>query len=154
MVNLSSVLAPERIKLGLSATRKEEVIAELCDLALNSGRIHDREEVLRLFYAREDLKSTGIGHGVAIPHAQSDQVDGIVVALGISRRDIDYQALDHQPVHIVFLIAAEMHQSIPYLSLLSRISRIMRREEARRRLLEAASAEEVLEIIHDEERED
>ncbi len=151
-MNLSSVLAPERIKLNLLGTRKEDVIAELCDLAVTSGRVHDRNEVLRLFYAREDLKSTGIGHGVAIPHAQSEKVEGIVVALGVSSRDIDYQALDHQPVHIVFLIAAETHQSIPYLSLLSRISRIMRKEDTRNRLVNAASPEEVLDIIQCEER--
>ncbi|MBE7559327.1 PTS sugar transporter subunit IIA [bacterium] len=151
-MKLSSVLAPERIKLGLSGSRKADVIAELCDLAVASGRVHDRDEVLRLFYAREELKSTGIGHGVAIPHAQSDSVEGIVVALGVSRRDIDYDALDHQPVHIVFLIAAESHQSIPYLSLLSRISRLMRKDDLRARLIDAGSPGEALAIIEDEER--
>ena len=151
-MNLSSVLVPERIKLNLTNTRKNDVIEELCELALASGRIHDRDEVLSLFYAREELKTTGIGHGVAIPHAQSDQVEGIVVALGISRQDIDYQALDQQPVHIVILIAAETHQSIPYLSLLSRISRIMRKDDIRARLIAAESPGEVLEIIQHEER--
>jgi mannitol/fructose-specific phosphotransferase system IIA component (Ntr-type) len=150
-VNLYNVLSPNRIKIDLENLDKPGVIAELCDLTISSGRIHDRETMLSLFHARERLKSTGIGHGVAIPHAQSDEVEGIIVSMGISNRDIDFEALDNRPVHIVFLIAAETHQSIPYLSLLSHISRLMRNRDIRKRIQEARNPEEVMEIIKTEE---
>jgi len=95
--------------------------------------------------------STGVGNGFAIPHGKTDAVSDIVAAFAVTAAPIDYQSLDEQPVRLVFLLVGKDSMVGPHIKLLSRISRLMNKEEFRKKLLAAASPKEVLEIFRTEE---
>jgi mannitol/fructose-specific phosphotransferase system IIA component (Ntr-type) len=92
-----------------------------------------------------------VGSGFAIPHGKTDAVTDIVAAFAVTAQPIDYQSLDDQPVRLVFLLVGRDNMVGPHIKLLSRISRLMNKEEFRKRLLEAASPNEILEIFKEEE---
>jgi len=95
--------------------------------------------------------STGVGSGFAIPHGKTDAVQDIVAAFAITEQPIDYQSLDDQPVRIVFLLVGKDNSVGPHIKLLSRISRLMNKEEFRKKLIEANSPSEILQIFKQEE---
>jgi mannitol/fructose-specific phosphotransferase system IIA component (Ntr-type) len=95
--------------------------------------------------------STGVGKGFAIPHGKTNFVKEILAAFGKTKRDIDYQALDGQPVHLVFLLIGKDNLVSTHIKLLSRISRMMNKEDFRNKLLEAVSNEDILKIFEQEE---
>jgi len=150
-MNLSEALDVERISTSLRAQVKVEVLKELVELAGRSGKVRDREKVLREILSRESIRSTGIGNGVAVPHVESECVDGVVVALGISRQGVDFDAPDERPVRVYALIIAQKGEEGDYMSLLGRVARLFRNPAFRWQVEEASSAEEVLELIQERE---
>lgn len=150
-MNLSEALDVERISTQLRADGKVQVIEELLDLAAKSGKVRDRKKVLEEILSREGIRSTGIGNGVAVPHVETDGAEGIVVALGISRKGIDFDAPDERPVRVYALILAERGQESDYMSLLGRVARLFRNPAFRWQVEEATSPEEVLELIEERE---
>jgi mannitol/fructose-specific phosphotransferase system IIA component (Ntr-type) len=150
-MNLSEALDVERISTQLRAEGKVQVIDELLDLAAKSGKIRNRDGVRGEILSREAIRSTGIGNGVAVPHVESDGVEGIAVALGISRQGIDFEAPDERPVRVYALILAGRGQEGDYMSLLGRVARLFRNPAFRWQVEEATSSEEVLELIEERE---
>jgi mannitol/fructose-specific phosphotransferase system IIA component (Ntr-type) len=150
-MNLSEALTVENISTSLRGEGKLQVLEELVDLAVKSGKIQDRDKVLREILSREGIRSTGIGNGVAVPHVESEAVEGIVVVLGISRQGVDFDAPDERPVRVYALIVAGHGQEGDYMSLLGRVARLFRNPAFRWQIEEAVSAEEVLELIQDRE---
>ncbi|HEX6924430.1 MAG TPA: PTS sugar transporter subunit IIA [Longimicrobiaceae bacterium] len=148
---LTDLLTPERIKIPLRSTTKEDLLEELVDLAANGAEVKDRQEVLRAVMDREEVLSTGIGHGVAIPHGKSSSVNGLVLVAGVTREGVDFEALDGKPVHLFFLLVGPESAAGEHVKALSRISRLLRRESFRQRLIEAPDPQSFYSVLAEAE---
>jgi mannitol/fructose-specific phosphotransferase system IIA component (Ntr-type) len=152
-VLLSDLLTPDRVRVPLRGTTKEALIEELVAILDEAGAFRDADEVLRAVRRREDLLSTGIGSGVAIPHGKAESVPALVMAAGVTAEPVDFDSLDGEPVRLLFLLVAPEMAAGPHVKALSRISRLVRRESLRERLASARSPEAFLQIIQEEEAE-
>jgi PTS system fructose-specific IIC component len=150
-MKLTNLIEPELIKLELGSTTKPKVLEELIDLMVETNRIKDRDEFVKAVMEREAICSTGIGKGIAIPHSRNVSISEVTVALGRSQQGIDFEALDNEPVHLVFLLAAPMNAGNVYLKALARLSRLLRMPEFRQAILDASSKEEIIKIIEERE---
>jgi PTS system fructose-specific IIC component/PTS system nitrogen regulatory IIA component len=119
---LTDVFPPELIKIGLEGEDKDEVFEEIVDQFCQVKKIKNRREILEAIYERESKMSTGIHKGVAIPHGKTNALDDICGFLGISRKGVDYDALDGQPVYILFMLLAPQKDSEQHLRLLKRLA--------------------------------
>jgi fructose-specific phosphotransferase system IIA component len=131
---------------------KDDVINELVDLLKGDERIIDLEEVRKCVFEREEKMSTGVGKGFAIPHGKTNSVTDILAAFGKSETPIEYNSLDGEPVHLIFLLVGKENLVAKHIKLLSRISRLMNNEEFRKKLINANSKESVLKIFAEEEQ--
>ncbi len=153
MTRVSDLLRDDLINLNLSSDEKVKTLEELADLISEREKITDREEFLKSVMAREGLESTGIGRGVAIPHARTDTVERTVVALGRSKEGVDFASLDGRPVHLIFLIVSPERDKRLYIKTLARISRMVRRDDFRRSLLRATTPSDVIALVKKNEEE-
>lgn len=147
---LTELLSPQRIKIPLASSRKEEILRELVD-TLASGADVDAADVLRAVEEREAVLSTGIGGGVAIPHGKASTVDSLVLAAGVAPEGVDFEALDGRPVQLFFLLVGPESAAGEHVKALSRISRLLRRESFRARLAAASSAQQFYDILGEAE---
>ena len=122
---LHDVFPPEFIKIDLEAEDKDEVFEELVDHFCRVSKINARQEILDALNEREAKMSTGIQKGVAIPHGNTNAVGTVCGALGISRRGIDYDALDAEPVHLLFMILAPQKDTETQLRILKRLAELL-----------------------------
>ena len=150
-MKLTEVIRPDAVSLELPGTNKEEVLAQLVDLLARNGKIHEPEKILESLIEREGLGSTGIGHGVAIPHGRCAELSSPVVALGRTSHDIEYDSIDGKPARIFFLLIAPENGSSEHLHLLARIARLMKDSATREQLLNASTPEQILEWIGERE---
>ncbi|RMH54013.1 MAG: PTS sugar transporter subunit IIA [Candidatus Hydrogenedentota bacterium] len=150
-MKLSDLLMEECIKMKMVAGDKRAAIEELVDVLVTATGKGDREAIIEAVWNREELMSTGIGQGIAIPHAKTNAVGKLYAVFGKSEAGIDFAALDNRPVHIFFLLVAPEDQSGPHVKALARISRLLKHSYFRTALLEATSPSEVLTIIREEE---
>ena len=141
----------DAVQMDLQSPTKEEAIVELCNLLEKQSKIKKASPVIDSLMEREKLGSTGIGQGVAIPHGKSDSVDKLVAALGISKKGVNFEALDGEPVHLIFLLVAPPDSSGTHLKALARISRLLKDKFFRQALKEAKSSDEVKRIIEEED---
>ncbi len=146
-MKLSKFCDESLITFDLKATTKEQVIEELVDLAAKSLLVKDRDELLRDIYHRENMVTTGIGYGVAFPHAKTKATKGIVIAFGRSEKGIDFEAMDKKPVYVFFLIAAPEDAIGAHLNVMARLSYIMKSPENRQYLLTVSSPGDLLSIL-------
>ena len=147
---LTELLTPDRIRIPLRAENKDALLRELVQV-LAADRSIDESEVLRAVRERESVLSTGIGHGVAIPHGKSSAVPELRMAAGLTASPIEFDALDGQPVALFFLLVGPETAAGPHIKALSRISRLVRRDDVRDRLIGAKSSAEFLEALRDAE---
>jgi len=131
---------------------KDDVINELIELLKGDERILDLDDVRKCVFDREKIMSTGVGKGFAIPHGKTNSVSDILAAFGKSEKPIDYNSLDGEPVHLVFLLIGKENLVGKHIKLLSRISRLMNNDEFRKKLIEAESKESILKIFKEEEQ--
>lgn len=150
-MKVSELLKPEFIISDLKGETKEEIINELVDLFKDDSRIEDIEKVRSAILDREKVMSTGVGKGFAIPHGKTNAVKEIIGAFGKIKDGIDYDALDGNPVQLVFLLVGKDNLISTHIKLLSRISRLMNKDDFRHRLMEADSADEIVNLFNDEE---
>jgi fructose-specific phosphotransferase system IIA component len=150
-MKITSILTEDLIKVNIPGDTKEEVINYIIDLAQNSKKIKDLDKVRNAIFDRERIMSTGVGKGFAIPHGKTDAVSDIVAAFGVTEKPIDYQSLDHEPVRLVFLLVGKDSLVGAHIKLLSRISRLMNKEELRLKLLEAKTSADILQLLKEEE---
>jgi len=150
-MKITDILNKSVIRTNLPGTTKEEVINAIIDLAGTQKQVVDIERMRTAIFDREKIMSTGVGSGFAIPHGKTDAVDDIVAAFAVTAQPIDYQSLDDQPVRLVFLLVGRDNMVGPHIKLLSRISRLMNKEDFRKRLLEAETPQEIIEIFQQEE---
>ncbi|MCB2204337.1 PTS sugar transporter subunit IIA [bacterium] len=150
-MKITSILTEDLIKVNIPGGTKDDVINAIIDLAASSQKIKDVEKVRQAIFEREKIMSTGVGKGFAIPHGKTDAVTDIVAAFGVTEQPIDYQSLDHEPVRLLFLLIGKDSLVGAHIKLLSRISRLMNKEDLRSRLLQAGSSAEILQILKEEE---
>ncbi len=150
-MSLTELLDESAVLVNLKATQKQEVIEELAEALTASGKISDNREVLQAVLEREKIMSTGIGKGVAIPHGKCKAVDQLVGVLGIKKEGVDFQSLDEQPVYLFFLLVSPLNVSGPHIRALAHISRLLRHDSLRKRLIDTNSSREALELIAEEE---
>jgi len=150
MKDISEILSIDRI-CDLSASTKDAVLVELCQLASGAPQVTDPDDFLQAIRARERAMSTGIGMGVAIPHAKIASVHDFVMAVGRSIPGMDFDSLDGLPVHIVILVGASDHQSLEFLKLIGRIGAMFNRGGFIPRFLDAKGPEEMLHLLSETE---
>jgi fructose-specific phosphotransferase system IIA component len=146
------LLDPKYILTEFKSENKDDVINELIDLLKGDERVIDLEEVRKCVFDREKIMSTGVGKGFAIPHGKTNSVTDILAAFGKSTTPIEYNSLDGEPVHLVFLLVGKDNLVGKHIKLLSRISRLMNNDEFREQLIKAESVESVLKIFEEEEQ--
>ena len=146
-MKLHHYLRPELVMLDLETEGVENTLRDLVHLLAESGLARDEGSVLDALLERESAQSTGIGGGVAIPHAVYPELSSTVIALALSRKGIDFLSLDEKPVHSIFLLLSPPAASSTHIKLLARIARLMRQPDVLEQLLKASSADEVIERI-------
>ena len=128
----------------LISTNKHDAIAELALVFKDSSVCSNVDDLIRALKEREDIMSTGIGFGIAIPHAKIKSVKEIAFAIGISKEGIDFNSIDGEPVHLIILVAAGDRQHKDYLRLLSNIMAILKNKELKGNIINSNSAEEII----------
>jgi mannitol/fructose-specific phosphotransferase system IIA component (Ntr-type) len=149
-VLLSQLLAPERVRVPLTARDKPGVLRELTSLVVASAG-GDEADILHAVREREESQCTGYGYGIAIPHGRTPTLGALVVVAGVAAVPVDYGAMDGRPVRLFFLLAGPESAAGQQVRALSRIARLVRREGVRERLVQAATAEEFLRVVRESE---
>ena len=145
-------LSVDSIKLSMESKNKKDAIKELVDVLVKSDKVKDKKKMIQTLMEREELGSTGIGQGIAIPHGKSDTVSDLAAAFGISADGVSFDSLDGEPVNIFFLLVAPEGAAGAHLKALARISSLLKDKYFRKSLLSAQSPEEVIKIIQEEEK--
>ena len=146
-MKLSEILSADVIKVALEAEDKEEVIAELVEQLVRSGRVPDRNAAVRCIFEREQRQSTGIGHGVAIPHGKDTSIPRLTLAVGVSQIGIEFDSLDGEPVYLIFLVLAEENNPGPHIQALAEIAKLLQDGDIYKRLRSATDVDGVLAAI-------
>ena len=146
-MRITDLLDAKSIMLGAAPKNKKEALDQAVELMAASGKLTDVEAYRRQVYAREEESTTGIGEGIAIPHGKCDAVKTPGLAAMVIPGGVDFEALDDEPVDLIFLIAAPNTKDNIHLDVLSKLSMMMMDEDFSRRLREAASVEEFLQIV-------
>ena len=151
-MKIRDVLHKEAIIIDLKALDKKGVLEELVEpVARIAGVKHDY--LVRVLMERERLGSTGIGEGIGIPHGKLKDLDSLILGFGLSRKGVDFEAMDGQPTHIFFLLVTPENSTGLHLKLLAQISRILKNEYFKQKLLNASDIDEIYSIIKEEEEE-
>lgn len=148
---LEKIISSERVKIWDTDTDKWAAIEDLADLIASSSEGSDRNTLIEDTMEREYKGSTGIGKGIAIPHARTSGVSSLVGALGISDKGIDFESEDAEQCHLVFLILAPPEESTTYLKALSAVAFIGKDEAVISRLRSAATPGEVMKVLEEVE---
>jgi PTS system nitrogen regulatory IIA component len=131
----------------LTSSDKAGVLRELVRVLAQAEKEVDEQRMLEILLERESLGSTGIGEGVAIPHGKSKDVKKLLASFGRSLPGIDFQSMDGKPAHLFFLLVAPENSAGIHLKALARISRLMKDQIFRKRLMEADSSEEIYSLF-------
>ncbi|MGD8290815.1 MAG: PTS sugar transporter subunit IIA [Desulfobacterales bacterium] len=151
-MKICEVLDRKSILPDLKARNKLGVLEELVvPVAEIAGVTQD--ELTKVLMDRERLGSTGIGGGIGIPHGKMKNLESLVLGFGLSRKGVDFESLDGRPTHIFFLLVTPENSTGLHLKLLARISRILKNDPFKTRLLEASDSEEIFGIIKEEDEE-
>lgn len=146
-MRITTLLSPERIRVGLAGADKQSAIDGTLSLLEGDERVVDMEEVRSVVLERESQMSTGVGKGLGLPHGKSPSVKSSVAALAVTREPVDFNSFDGEPVRIIFLLVGPPDAQSTHIRTLSRISRIMNSDSFRERVLAATSAEDVFTLI-------
>lgn len=150
-MRIIDLLNKDSISLALEAETKMNAISQLVDLMYASGNISDKELYKQKIIEREEQSTTGIGEGIAIPHAKTDAVKKATLAAAVSQDGIDYQSFDGSPAHLFFMIAAPEGANNTHLDVLSRLSTFLMDEGFRQSLINATSVDQFLTLIEEKE---
>jgi len=146
---LGKHMSDDLILSQIISTKKAAVIEELVDLFCKAGVVDDKGKFLATIQKREQLESTAIGQGVAIPHGRSESVKELKVVFARSKDGVDFKALDKKPVHLIFMIAAPDTVRKEYLQIVAKIARLSKSKVMREALLSVETAQDVMELIRD-----
>jgi len=147
-MKLLDVLKKEGIILGLEATDKKSVLEELTVPAATISKV-EHSQLVRMLMERERLGTTGIGGGIAIPHGKIKNLPSEILCMGISQKGVSFEAMDGKPVNIFFLLFTPEGATELHLMLLSRISKLLKNDIFKQRLLDAPNVDTVFDIIEE-----
>jgi len=150
-MNITEILQLSRIDASLKGGTKKEILNKMIDLLKDEDSVKNLEAVRKAVLDREEIMSTGVGEGFAIPHGKTNGVEGIIAAFGRTAEPVDFDALDNKPVRLIFLLVGRENLVGQHIKLLSRISRMMNKEEFRNKLLDAKDDNEIFNIFKEEE---
>lgn len=131
----------------LKSKNKYKAIEELADVFKGTDVCSDIKAFINALKEREEIMTTGIGFGIAVPHAKLESVHKIAFAIGISKKGIDFNSIDGKPVHLVVLVAAGERQHKEYLKLLSKIMAVLKNDIIRNEMIQAKSTKDIIEIL-------
>lgn len=146
-MNLKKILTKDSILPELKAVTKRGIIEEMVSFMAASGKIAGKPAAVQAVLAREEKMSTGMQNGIAIPHAKTDAVTQLVAAIGIHRAGVDFAAMDGKPSHLFILTLSPENRAGPHIQFLAEISRVLSRPDLREKLLGAATADEILNLL-------
>jgi PTS system nitrogen regulatory IIA component len=146
-MNLKTVLIKETINLHLKGTTKQEIINELLDVLVSANKIQDRAAAYQAVMDREQKMSTGMKHGIAIPHGKSATIHDLVACIGISDQPVDFDSLDNKPCRIFIMTLSPLEKTGPHLQFLAEISLLFKSSEKREDILKSTVPEEILRIL-------
>ncbi|MFT5496987.1 MAG: fructose-specific phosphotransferase system IIA component [Kiritimatiellia bacterium] len=146
-MNLRKAITRDAIRLELESSEKSAIIEELVDVLVSTGKISDRKSALKAVLEREKKMSTGMHHGIAIPHGKTETVSGLVAAIGIKKEGVDFQALDGNDSRIFIMTISPANRAGPHIQFLAEISRLLNEEHIREKILAAGSADEIYDTI-------
>ncbi|MCJ7495247.1 MAG: PTS sugar transporter subunit IIA [Deltaproteobacteria bacterium] len=150
-MKILDILDKQMIIPQLASTSKEGVLRELIRVIAHVEKQVDENRLMEILLERESLGSTGIGEGVAIPHGKSKDVKRLLASFGRSLAGMDFQAMDGKPTHLFFLLVAPENSAGTHLKALARISRLMKDNVFRKRLMEVSSREEIYSLFSAED---
>jgi PTS system nitrogen regulatory IIA component len=146
-MNLKTIISADTIDLHLKGTTKKEIINELLDILVRNKKIQDREAALAAVMDREEKMSTGMKHGIAIPHGKTATTEDLVACIGISKVPVDFDSLDKQPCRIFIMTLSPVEKTGPHLQFLAEVSLLFKSAEKREEILNAKTPEEILAIL-------
>lgn len=146
-MNLKKILNKNVAELELQGGSKQEIIENLLDILVKTGKVKDRAVVLKALLEREAKMSTGIQQGIAIPHCKTDAVNELLACVGIKKDGVDFQALDGIPSKIFIMTLSPLTRTGPHVQFLAEISRVLTNEEMRGKLVNAGTKEELISLI-------
>lgn len=149
VLEIKDYIRREFINLNLLSERKEDAIRELAQLMRGAQEVVDFERFLEDVFERERLGTTGIGDGIAIPHARTSAVGQLVIALGRSARGVEFESLDGKKVKLLFLMGTPEGSVSHYLKILAQLTRILKEGAFREKLLKAQDAEAVVTLYRE-----
>ena len=148
-MNLKTIISADTVNLHLKGTTKKEIIGELLDILCKTGKVQDREAALQAVMDREEKMSTGMKHGIAIPHGKTASIKDLIACIGISENPVDFNSLDKQPCRIFIMTLSPVEKTGPHLQFLAEVSLLFKSSEKREQILNAQTPGEVLEILTD-----
>jgi PTS system nitrogen regulatory IIA component len=151
-MKILDVLKRETIVPDLKAQTKKGILEELVVPVADIAGVN-QEELVRVLMERERLGSTGIGGGIGIPHGKLKDLESLVLGFGLSRKGVDFESIDGQPTHIFFILMTPENSTGLHLKLLARISRILKNDPFKERLMDAIDGDEIYNIIKEEDEE-
>jgi len=146
-VRLTDILQPDCVKVPLENTTKQACIFELVDLLAEHGGVRDPEALKQAVWQREQTRTTGIGHGIAIPHGKTDGCDELRMAIGRPKEPVDFDAIDGKPVNLIILLASPLDKTGPHIQALAKISRLLVSDDLRDALQEAPTAQDLYDLL-------
>ena len=146
-MRLTEILKPDCVQVPLEATNKQQAIFELVDLLAEKVGILDRGALREAVWNREMTRTTGIGHGLAIPHGKIVGCPRLCMAIGLTKQPVEFRAIDGQPVRLVILLASPADQIGPHIQALARISKLLTDADFRERIKQTDTAEELYRVI-------
>ena len=146
-MRLTDILKPDCVKVQLEAADKEQAIYSLVDLLCDNTDIEARQDLKDAVWQREITRTTGIGHGVAIPHGKCSGFDSLSMAVGIPATPLDFGSIDGRPVDLIILLASPLDQTGPHIEALALISRLLNDSAFHAAIKNAASSQEVYELF-------
>ena len=148
MKKISDILTINRIK-NVKSLKKDKVLAEVCKMLKDAPEVVSPKVLLKAIKAREAIMSTGIGMGIAIPHAKVSSVTDLVMAVGRSEKGVDFQSLDGFPVHLIILIVASDTQGEEFLKILGKIGAFFNISGNKEKFITAKTSEEIFNLFKD-----
>lgn len=150
-MRLTDILTPACVKVPLDAKTKQAAIFELVDLMAGQMSLGDPDELKQAVWQREQTRTTGIGHGIAIPHGKAAGCSELRMAVGVTPTPIEFEAIDRKPVSVILLLTSPIDETGPHIQALARISRMLTDDGLRAQVREAPDAETLYQLIADHE---
>lgn len=151
VTQIHQLLSPETVRVGAPGPAKEDLLRQMVMLLAGHPAVEDLEAVERAVFDRERVMSTGVGKGLALPHAKTAAVRDTVAAFGTTAEPVDFGAIDDEPVRLIFLLVGTEEAKSQHIKILSRVSRLMNRDRFREGLLAARDAGEILSLFEEGE---